>query len=93
MKVVVLDDGSLMGVETAPRVRDHGHEAAVVLAPEGLDALTPQEVTDALHGCAMAVDLLHPPSPATGTFLGRKSPHEDEADHPGSWLASTGRRP
>ncbi|MBO1332463.1 SDR family oxidoreductase [Streptomyces sp. VRA16 Mangrove soil] len=91
MKVVVFDDGSLMGVETALWVRDHGHEVAVVSAPEGLDALPPQEVTDALRGCAVVVDLLHQPSPATGTFPARKDPPEDGADPLGPWLSSTGR--
>ncbi|MEU9317279.1 hypothetical protein [Streptomyces sp. NPDC048295] len=75
MKVVVLDDGSLMGVETTLWVRDHGHEVAVP-ALGGLGALTPQEVTDALRGGAVAVDLLHQPSPVTATFPARNDPHE-----------------
>ncbi|MEU6008675.1 NAD(P)H-binding protein [Streptomyces sp. NPDC047453] len=68
MKVVVFDDGGLMGVETALWVRDHGHEVGMVSAPAGFDALTPEEVADALHGCAVVIDLVHQPPPATGTF-------------------------
>ena len=64
MKVVVFDDGGLIGVETALWVRDHGHEVGIVSAPAGFDALTPQEVADALHGCAVVIDLVHQPPPA-----------------------------
>src|SRR5689334_5299704 len=66
MKVGVFDDGGLMGVGTALWVRDHGHEVGIVSAPAGFDALTPEKVADALHGCAVVTDLVHhPPAPAT----------------------------
>ncbi|MGW3099647.1 SDR family oxidoreductase [Streptomyces sp. NPDC001102] len=74
MKVVVFDDGGLMGVETALWVRDHGHEVGIVSAPAGFDALTPKEVTNALHGCAAVIDLVHQPLPATGTLPTENSP-------------------
>ncbi|WP_419664723.1 SDR family oxidoreductase [Streptomyces sp. 2-1] len=91
MKVVVFDDGGLMGVETALWVRDHGHEVGMVSAPMGLDSLTPEEVADALHDCAVVIDLAHQPCPATGTFPTRNGQAGDEAAHLGSWLSSTGR--
>ncbi|MGW1626011.1 SDR family oxidoreductase [Streptomyces sp. NPDC002172] len=73
MKVVVFDDGGLMGVETALWVRDHGHEVGIVSAPAGFDALTPEEVADALHGCAVVIDFVRPP-PATRTFPTENGP-------------------
>ncbi len=38
MRVVVRDDSGLIGVETALRVRDHGHEVELLSAPQGLDS-------------------------------------------------------
>ncbi|MCL6674013.1 SDR family oxidoreductase [Streptomyces panaciradicis] len=74
MKVVVFDDGGLIGVETALWVRDHGHEVGIVSAPAGFDALAPEEVTDALHDCAVVIDLVHQPPPATGTIPTENGP-------------------
>ncbi|MFI6876183.1 SDR family oxidoreductase [Streptomyces sp. NPDC050400] len=98
MKVVVFDDGGLMGVETALWVRDHGHEVGLVSAPTGLDPLTPEQVADALRDCAVVIDLAHQPPPATGTFptatgtfptgSGRAGVEAARLD---AWLASTGR--
>lgn len=64
MKVVVFDDGGLMGVGTALWVRDHGHEVGIVSAPARFDALTPEKDADALHGCAGVIDLVHHPPPS-----------------------------
>jgi hypothetical protein len=74
MKVVVFDDGGLIGVETALWVRDHGHEVGIVSAPAGFEALTRKKVADALHGCAAVIDLVHQPPPATGTFPSENGP-------------------
>jgi hypothetical protein len=53
MKVVVMDDAGLLGVETALWVRDHGHEVEMLSAPHGPDSLTGEEITEALHGCSV----------------------------------------
>ncbi|WP_234381133.1 hypothetical protein [Streptomyces sp. NRRL F-5122] len=74
MKVVVFDDGGLMGVETALWVSDHGYEVDIVSAPAGIDALTPEEVADALHSCAVVIDLVRQPPPATGAFPTENGP-------------------
>ncbi|CAM5444132.1 hypothetical protein GCM10010329_51110 [Streptomyces spiroverticillatus] len=81
MKVVVVDDGGLMGVETALGVRDHGQEVGMVQAPRGLDSLTPKEFADALNGCAVVIDPAHPPSQATGTVPTRDGRVRDDTGH------------
>ncbi|MFJ3671128.1 SDR family oxidoreductase [Streptomyces sp. NPDC090106] len=90
MKIVVFDDGGLLSVETALWVRDHGHEVVMVPAPAGLDPLTREEIADALHDCAVVIDLAHQPSPATGTPPGGHDHVGDEASRLRSWLRSVG---
>jgi len=68
MKVVVLDDGRATTAETARRVRDHGHEVAVVSAPTGGDNLTEADLVDTLTGCSVVIDLSAPPSLDDGTL-------------------------
>jgi hypothetical protein len=85
MKVVVFDDGGLMGVETALWIRDHGHEVDLVSASAGLDSLTHDEVADALRSCAVVIDLADQLPPVTGTLI------EDDAALAGSRLGATGK--
>jgi hypothetical protein len=68
MKVVVLDDGRPTTAETAQRVRDHGHEVAVVSAPTGGDNLTEADLVDTLTGCSVVIDFSGPPSLDDGTL-------------------------
>ncbi|GAA1714199.1 SDR family oxidoreductase [Streptomyces yatensis] len=62
MKVVVIDDGGPLGVETAAGIREHGHEAHLVSAFSGVDVLTGEGLAEALEGCSVVVDLSGPPS-------------------------------
>jgi hypothetical protein len=91
MKVVVFDDGGLMGVETALWIRDHGHEVDLVSAPAGLDSLTHDEVADALRSCAVVIDLADQLPPVTGTLIEKNGPVADEAALAGSRLGATGK--
>ncbi|MER7926060.1 NAD(P)H-binding protein [Streptomyces sp. NPDC096057] len=68
MKVVVFGNGLPTTAETAQRVRDHGHEVAVVSAPTGGDNLTEADLADALTGCSAVIDLSGPPSLDDGTL-------------------------
>jgi uncharacterized protein YbjT (DUF2867 family) len=89
MKVVVFDDGALIGVETALWVRDHGHEVDVISAPEGLDSLAREEIAEALHNCSVVIDLSHQPSLKTGTLTDDHGLVIDAEAVVRSWLRST----
>ncbi|MFI1702192.1 SDR family oxidoreductase [Streptomyces bobili] len=89
MKVVVWDDGGLIGVETALWVRDHGHEVALLSAPHGLDSYTREEITEVLRDCSVVIDLLCRPSLAIGTLTEDQGFVIDEEALVGSWLRST----
>lgn len=89
MKVVVFDDGGLIGVETALWVRDHGHEVDVISAPEGLHSLSREETAAALHNCAVVIDLSCQPSLAAGTLTEDQGLVVDEEHLARSWLCST----
>ncbi|RPF30434.1 hypothetical protein [Streptomyces sp. TLI_185] len=91
MKVVVFDDGGLMGVETALWIQDHGHEVDLVSAPVGVDSLTHNATADVLRSCAVVVDLVDPLPSVTGTLTEEIGPVEDEADLTGSRLGATGQ--
>lgn len=54
MKVVVIDDGGPAGAETAARILDHGHDAAVISAAGGVDHFTGEGLSAALEGCSVA---------------------------------------
>ncbi|MFJ6858983.1 hypothetical protein [Streptomyces werraensis] len=90
MKDVVVDGGGLMGTETALWVRDHGHEVALVQAPDGPHAATSDEVAEALRGCSVVVDLAHQPSAGIGTLSEDHGLVVDEAALVDSWARSTG---
>lgn len=66
MKVVVIDDAGPMGVETAVRVREHGHEAVLVSPSTGVNVVTGEGLSEALEGCSVVIDLSGPPSLADG---------------------------
>ncbi|MEV5900764.1 SDR family oxidoreductase [Streptomyces sp. NPDC052127] len=68
MKVVVFDGGGPTAAQTAQRVKDHGHEVAVVSASTGADALTGVGLADTLTGCSVVIDLSGPPSLDDGTL-------------------------
>ncbi|MET8329446.1 SDR family oxidoreductase [Streptomyces sp. NPDC005181] len=68
MKIVVVDDDGPMGVETAARVRDHGHEAVLVSASSGVNVLTGEGLAEALEDCSVVIDLSGPPSLDDGTL-------------------------
>jgi hypothetical protein len=89
MKVVVWDDGGLIGVETALWVRDHGHEVELLSAPHGLDSYTREEVTEVLRACSVVIDLLCRPSLAIGTLTEDQGFVIDDEALVGSWLRST----
>ncbi|ROQ60116.1 uncharacterized protein YbjT (DUF2867 family) [Streptomyces sp. 840.1] len=89
MKVVVLDDGGLIGVETALWVRDHGHEVGLVSAPGGLDLLTRDEIAEAVQGCSVVIDLCHQPSLAMGALDEERGFAMDEERLVEAWLCST----
>ncbi|MFG2357392.1 SDR family oxidoreductase [Streptomyces sp. NPDC048521] len=89
MKVVVLDDGALIGVETALWVRDHGHEVDMLSAPHGIDSLTREEIAEALHDCSVVIDLCHLPSLDLGTLTDDHGLVLDEEAIVRSWLRST----
>ncbi|MEW2080124.1 hypothetical protein AB0941_42805 [Streptomyces sp. NPDC013433] len=91
MKVVVRDDAGLLGVETALWGRDHGHEVEMLSAPHGLDSLTGEEITEALHGCSVVIDLSCQPSLAIGTLTEDQGFVIDEEELVESWLRSTRR--
>ncbi|WP_063743402.1 SDR family oxidoreductase [Streptomyces sp. NRRL WC-3744] len=59
MKVVVFDDGGLLGAETALSVRDHGHEVDLISTAEGFDSLTREEIARSLRDCSVVIDLSH----------------------------------
>ncbi|MFG3321295.1 SDR family oxidoreductase [Streptomyces sp. NPDC048171] len=90
MKVVVVDSGGLMGIETALCVRDHGHEVALVQAPGDPHAPISDEVAEALRGCSVLVDLAHQPSADIGTLSEDHGLVVDEAALVESWAGSTG---
>src|SRR4051812_28225864 len=89
MKVVVFDDGGLIGVETALWVRDHGHEVDVISAPEGLHSLSREEIAAALDNCAVVIDLSCQPSLAAGKLTEDQGLVVDEEHLATSWLCST----
>jgi hypothetical protein len=89
MKVVVWDDGGLIGVETALWVRDHGHEVELLSAPHGLDSYTREEVTEVLRACSVVIDLLCRPSLAIRTLTEDQGFVIDDEALVGSWLRST----
>lgn len=69
MKIVVVDDGGPMGVETAAGVRDHGHEAVLVSASSGVDVVTGEGLSEALEDCSVVIDLSGPPSLDDGILM------------------------
>ncbi|MFE9180568.1 SDR family oxidoreductase [Streptomyces sp. NPDC007126] len=92
MKVVVVDGGGLMGVETALWVRDHGHEVVLVQAPVpgGPHSSTCDEIAEALRGSSVVVDLAHQPSADIGTLSEDHGLVVDEAALVDAWARSTG---
>ncbi|MFJ6087920.1 SDR family oxidoreductase [Streptomyces sp. NPDC092369] len=68
MKMVVFDDGRPTTVETAQRVRDHGHDVAVVSAFTGGENLTEADLVEMLTGSSVVIDLSGPPSLDDGTL-------------------------
>ncbi|WP_369226986.1 SDR family oxidoreductase [Streptomyces sp. R39] len=89
MKVVVFDDGGLIGVETALCVRDHGHDVDVISAPAGLHSVSREEIAAALYNCAVVIDLSCQPSPAAGTLTEDQGFAVDEENLARSWLCFT----
>ncbi|MFE9360964.1 SDR family oxidoreductase [Streptomyces olivaceoviridis] len=89
MKVVVFDDGGLMGAETALWVRDHGHEVDLISAPGGLDSLAREEIAESLRDCSVVIDLSRQPSLNTGIATDDHGRVMDEEGLVASWRRST----
>ena len=89
MKVVVFDDGGLIGAETALWVRDHGHEVDLVSAPGGLGSLTGEEIAESLRHCSVVIDLSRQPSPNTGIITDDHGLVMDEEALVAAWRRST----
>ncbi|MEV5172500.1 hypothetical protein AB0L10_15775 [Streptomyces flaveolus] len=89
MKVVVFDDGGLMGVETALSVRDHGHEVDLISAAKGFDSLTREEIARSLRDCSVVIDVSHQLSLGTGIITDDHGLVMDEEALAASWRLST----
>lgn len=89
MKVVVFDDGGLMGAETALSVRDHGHEVDLIPASKGFDSLTREEIARSLRNCSVVIDLSHQLSLGTGIVTDDHGLVMDEEALAASWRLST----
>lgn len=89
MKVVVFDDGGLIGAETALWVRDHGHEVGLVSASGGLDSLAREEIAESLRQCSVVIDLCRQPSLNSGIVTDDHGHVVDEEALVASWRRST----
>ncbi|MGW5664669.1 SDR family oxidoreductase [Streptomyces sp. NPDC003758] len=89
MKVVVFDDGGLIGAETALWVTDHGHEVDLISAPGGLDSLAREEIAASLRHCSVVIDLCRQPSLNTGIVTDDDGLVIDEEALVASWRRTT----
>jgi uncharacterized protein YbjT (DUF2867 family) len=57
MKVVVIGGTGLIGATLVTRLRDHGHEAVAASPAGGVNALTGEGLSQAMHGASVVVDV------------------------------------
>ena len=62
MKIVIIGGSGLIGRQTAPRLRDQGHEVLSASPSSGVNTLTGEGLSAALQGAQVVVDVSNSPS-------------------------------
>src|SRR6195256_396159 len=62
MKIVVIGGSGLIGSKLVNKLREHGHEAVAASPNTGVNTLTGEGLTEALHGASVVVDVSNSPS-------------------------------
>src|SRR3977135_2860062 len=62
MKIVVIGGTGLIGSKLVTKLREQGHEAVPASPNTGVNTLTGEGLTEALHGASVVVDVSNSPS-------------------------------